>query len=123
MAGTIATKDGRVETVFDFRDALDLVEEVAGYDLRHYLEEDRQDFEEEIREEYEYGDELSSDDDNEDVEELEKKVSHYAHILKGLAEEAQEIEDEISERQITTKEIGAFCKMIIDKCEKEFGEE
>lgn len=123
MAGTIATKDGRVETVFDFRDALDLVEEVAGYDLRHYLEEDRQDFEEEIREEYEYGDELSSDDDNEDVEELEQKVSHYAHILKGLADEAQEIEDGISERQITTKEIGAFCKMIIDKCEKEFGEE
>lgn len=123
MAGTIATKDGRVETVFDFRDALDLVEEVAGYDLRHYLEEDRQDFEEEIREEYEYGDELSSDDDNEDVEELEQKVSHYAHILKGLSEEAKEIEDGISERQITTKEIGAFCKMIIDKCEKEFGEE
>ncbi len=45
-------KDGSVRTIFDMRDAMEIVEENAGYEIRQYLEETIRDYETEA-EQYE----------------------------------------------------------------------
>ena len=57
MADTLMLKNGRVETLFDFKDFLDLIDDYLGYDARHFLENYMTDFEEDLRYELEYGDE------------------------------------------------------------------
>lgn len=57
MSDTLMLKNGRVETLFDFKDFLDLVDDYLGYDARHFLENYMTDFEENLRYELEYGDE------------------------------------------------------------------
>jgi len=61
MSDTLMLKNGRAETLFDFRDFLDLVDDYLGYDARHYLENYMTDFEEDLRYELEYGDEEDSE--------------------------------------------------------------
>ena len=61
MADTLMLKNGRVETLFDFKDFLDLIDDYLGYDARHFLENYMTDFEEDLRYELEYGDEEGSE--------------------------------------------------------------
>ena len=61
MADTLMLKNGRVETLFDFKDFLDLIDDYLGYDARHFLENYMTDFEEDLRYELEYGDDEGSE--------------------------------------------------------------
>ena len=85
MADTLMLKNGRVETLFDFKDFLDLIDDYLGYDARHFLENYMTDFEENLRYELEYGAEEDSEG-SEGGEGSEGTVQEHQDSVGGSAE-------------------------------------
>lgn len=88
MADVIQLSDGSVHTVFDERDALDLVGERLGDDLRRWLEDWMSE----------------SDDDAAYIEDLEKETDglrdHHKEVMAELRQHSEAIAVLIREKEI-----------------------
>lgn len=121
MADTLMLKNGRVETLFDFKDFLDLIDDYLGYDARHFLENYMTDFEENLRYELEYGDEEGSEGTGQEPQDnvdgsAEADTSgsrsnplagnqRTTRVLHTIAERAQDVSEAIVDESPNLKHI------------------
>ena len=95
MADVIQLSDGSVHTLFDERDALDLIDRYMGMEMRKWLE-----------------DWLSeSDDDAAYIEDLEKEAdglrAHHKEVMAELRKQSETIAGLIREKEIDRKALSA----------------
>ena len=91
MADVITMKDGRIETVFDERDFMYLVDAYMGDEARRWLE-----------------DWLSGQEDDADyIDDLEKELQaakdHHKDVIRQLREQSETIAGLIREKEIDRK--------------------
>lgn len=128
MADTLMLKNGRVETLFDFKDFLDLIDDYLGYDARHFLENYITDFEEDLRYELEYGAEEECvnpepEDSASSSAEADNSGSrsnypadkrHTSMVLHTIAERAQNVSEAIVDESPNLKHILRQLGVIIE---------
>lgn len=95
MADVIQLSDGSVHTLFDERDALDLIDRYMGMELRKWLE-----------------DWLSEDDDDAAyIDDLEKEAeglrAHHKEVMAELRKQSETIAGLIREKEIDRKALSA----------------
>ena len=95
MADVIQLSDGSVHTLFDERDALDLIDRYMGMELRKWLE-----------------DWLSEDDDDAAyIDDLEKEAeglrAHHKEVMAELRKQSETIAGLIREKEIDRKSLSA----------------
>ncbi len=95
MADVIQLSDGSIHTVFDERDALDLIDRHMGQEMRKWLE-----------------DRLSeSDDDVAYIEDLEKEAdglrAHHKEVMTELRKQSETIAGLIREKEIDRRALSA----------------
>ena len=90
MADVLFLNDGRIETVFNEQDFLELVDECMGYDARCWLEE-----------------RLAE----RDIDDLEKEVdslcAHHKEVMAELRQESENITGLIREKELDRKALSA----------------
>lgn len=95
MADVIQLSDGSVQTVFDERDALDLVDKYMGMEMRQWLEDWMSE----------------GDDDAAYIEYLEKEADslrdHYKEVMAELRKESETIAGLIREKDIDRRALSA----------------
>jgi hypothetical protein len=111
MADVISLKNGEISTVFDLRDALELVERYAGYELRRYLES--------------WAEELESDARDFDEQEKyyqseqEKLQDGFRSVLVDLRDDADEILKLMSAQRWDQDKIFRSCSRLRDRIDRE----
>lgn len=97
MPCVMKMKDGKILTVFDMRDAMDTVEDYAGYEIRKYIEE----YVTEANEEREYS--------VAECERMEKDAEidadHQRRILCDVREELDAISGMLSEPRLNREKL------------------
>ena len=92
MADVIRLADGSVQTVFDMRDMMELIDTHLGDDVRRWLE-----------------DHLSESDDQEYIADLEDKLQrlkdHRQEVMTALREASEKITALIREKEIDRKQL------------------
>ena len=95
MADVIQLSDGSVHTVFDERDALDLIDRHMGLEMRKWVE----------------GWLSESDDDVAYIEDLEKEAdglrAHHKEVMTELRKQSETIAGLIREKEIDRKALSA----------------
>ena len=108
MAHVICTKDGKHQILFDLQDALYLVEEYAGHDLREFLEETMQEI---LDEQSDYKEEAADCE-----QQLERSLDHQHRMLTDILLEMESVEKELDAQRLNRKKlqtsIGNLCRMI-----------
>jgi len=111
MPCTVRMKDGRILTVFDMRDAMDAVEDYAGYEIRQYIEE----YVTEANEEREY----SVAECERMEKEAEIDADHQRRILCDVREELDAISVMLAEprlnREKLTKAVREADRIVYDE--------
>ena len=100
MADVIQLKSGENATIFDERDALDLIGEHLGWELQRWLEGW-----------------LSENDDGEDyIDDLEKEAyglrAHHKEVMQVLKEQSEIIAGLIREKEIDRKKLSTAAGII-----------
>ena len=100
MAHLIQLKSGETVTIFDERDALDLIGEHLGWELQHWLE-----------------DWLSENDDaSAYIDELENEAdslrAHHKEVMQVLREQSEIIAGLIREKEIDRKKLSTAAGVI-----------
>ena len=95
MADVIQLSDGSVHTLFDERDALDLIDRYMGLELRKWLENLLSE----------------SDDDAAYIDDLEKEAdglrAHHKEVMAELRKQSENIAGLIREKKIDRKALSA----------------
>jgi hypothetical protein len=95
MADVIQLSDGSVHTLFDERDALDLIDRYMGLELRKWLENLLSE----------------SDDDAAYIDDLEKEAeglcAHHKEVMAELRKQSENIAGLIREKEIDRKALSA----------------
>ncbi len=95
MADVIQLSDGSVHTVFDERDALELVDRYMGMEMRRWLEDWMSE----------------SDDDAAYIDNLEKETegfrAHHSEVMAELRRQSETIAGLIREKEIDRKALSA----------------
>ena len=97
MAHVMKLKDGKVETVFNLADALELVGRYAGCELRHYLECQMSDADE-LEKEIEHL-------EKEQEEELERLGDHQRAVLNDIKDETEALDELLDEERLDRKKL------------------
>ena len=97
MAHVMKLKDGKVETVFNLADALELVGRYAGCELRHYLECQMPDADE-LEKEIEHL-------EKEQEEELERLGDHQRAVLNDIKDETEALDELLDEERLDRKKL------------------
>lgn len=97
MAHVMKLKDGRIETIFGLKDALELVERYAGYELAHYLESNLSDTDE-LEKEIETL-------EKEQEEELERLGDHQRAVLNDIKDETEALDELFDGEQLDRKKL------------------
>lgn len=100
MAQVIQLKDGSVETIFDLRDVLSLIDTHMGDEVRHWLE-----------------DWLSEQEDDADyINDLEKDLQaakdHHKEVMRTLREQSETIARLIREKEIDRRALSTAAGVI-----------
>ena len=96
----IKLKDGKVDTVFELRDMLFLIEEYMGYEARQWFD----DFFSEADEDSEYIEDLEKD--------LQAAKNHHRKVMEQLREQSETIANLIREKDIDRKSLSTAAGII-----------
>ena len=111
MPHVMKLKDGKIATVFDWKDALELTEEYAGWELREFLEECISDTEE-LQEALEAL-------EKEQEEELERHGDHQRALLSDIKEEAEALSALLDAERLDRKKLRSVADNIWRICYRE----
>ena len=111
MPHVISLKDGRTETILEPRDALDLVAEYAGYELKSYLEDYLREQIEELEEE--------RADLRYSERESESEADHNRAVLCSIRDEAAALSRFIEEKRMNRNKMRTVVKSIYRQADAE----
>lgn len=111
MPHVLRLKDGRLISPFDVGDVLEIVEEYAGEEVRHYLEEY---FEENIQEATDFEAQAADYE-----KELEQQGDHHRAVLCNVREEVEALEILLQDKRLNRARMQGVIKTLYQMVNRE----